>query len=543
MNVRWLGRWAALALVIAGALVWAPGAPRAASTEALAERIAQSLVGLRGKGSIYKTVAFSQIKAVRRSDVDVAELMDYSTTKILQTVLELDVVNRAQLQRILKEQEFQLSDVVSADEYKRLGKLAGVDLFIYGNLYESTLVLKAIDVQNSSIAWADVFPLDESLSRRTAIVSRLGEGMVANMKDDPRLQRAGIKTVSFWDFNSSTDITADEVIDILTVLITRDGSFKVVDRQNLRLILGEQALNQEVYFDQERAAKLGGLFGVQAFVNGTLKLDDGKVVADFKMTDIHTGKFVWAAILRIDQRGADEQIGGTDGAGTASQPPPGMAHVADGAFVQGTNGTPIEARPALRVTLNAFFIDVREVSNQEYVKFVTERKHRAPVGWINNQYPAGTGDLPVVGVSWDDARDYCRFVGKRLPTEAEWEKSARGTGGQSYPWSGTSFTPSYAVTRESGKKAPESVFQAGKDVSPYGVLHMAGNVREWVDDVFSAYPGGPAINAAYGKERVVRGSSWALNAQAALTYFRGSSQRNLAWPDVGFRCAKSVTGE
>jgi formylglycine-generating enzyme required for sulfatase activity len=327
------------------------------------------------------------------------------------------------------------------------------------------------------------------------------------------------------------------------VLITKDGTFKVVDRQNLRLILGEQALNQEVYFDSERTAKLGGLFGVQAFVNGSLKLDDGKVVADFKMTDIHTGKFVWAAILRVDQRGADEQIGGADGSGKPGEAPPGMVLIAAGAFIQGTNGTPVEARPPLRVTLNAYLIDQREVSNQEYLKFVTERKHRAPVGWINNQYPAGAADLPVVGVSWDDARDYCRFVGKRLPTEAEWEKAARGTGGQTYPWSGTSFVPSYAVTRESGKKQPESVFQSAKDVSPYGLLHMAGNVREWVDDVFKPYPGGAATNAAYNKERVVRGSSWALGAQAAVTYFRGSSQRNLAWPDVGFRCAQSAGGE
>jgi formylglycine-generating enzyme required for sulfatase activity len=543
MSVCGFKRWSAAALLIAGAVLWAQPPAEAASTEAIAERIAQSLINLRGKGSIYKTVAFSQIRTVRRSDIDVSELMDYATTKILQTVLELDVVNRAQLQRILKEQEFQLSDVVSADEYKRLGQLAGVDLFIYGNLYESTLVLKAIDVQNSSIAWAEIFPLDDNLSRRTAIVSRLGEGMVANMKEDTRLNRAGIKTVSFWDFDSNTDITADEVIDILTVLITRDGSFKVVDRQNLRLILGEQSLNQEVYFDQERTARLGGLFGVQAFVNGTLKLDDGKVVADFKMTDIHTGKFVWAAILRIDQRGADEQIGGTDAAGSPDAAPQGMVLVGEGVFIQGTNGSPVEARPALRVTLNAFYIDRHEISNREYAEFVEQRKHRAPPRWTNNQYEPGTGDLPVVLVSWDDARDYCRFVGKRLPTEAEWEKAARGTGGQSYPWSGSSFVAAYAVTRESGKKAPESVFQGGKDVSPYGVLHMAGNVREWVDDVFKPYPGGVGTNAAYNKERVVRGGSYAQTGQTASTFFRGSSKRNVAWPDLGFRCVKSVTGE
>ena len=524
-------------------LLLAASPARAANTEELAERVALSMVNLRGKGSLYKTIAFSQIKAVRRSDIDVGELVDYATTKILQTVRELDVVNRSQLSRILKEQEFQLSDVVSADDYKRLGKLAGVDLFVYGNLYDSLLVLKAIDVQNSSIAWADAIPLDGQLSRRTAIVSRLGEGMVASMREDSRLQRAEIKTVSFWDFNSTTDISADEVIDILTVLITKDGSFKVVDRQNLKLILGEQALNQEATFDKDQAAKLGGLFGVQAFINGSLKLDNGQLVSDFKMTDIHTGKFVWAAILRMDQRGVDEQIGAPHPGGKTPDAPPGMALVGDGAFIMGTNGMPVEARPPLRVSLNAYFIDLTEVSNRDYQEFVTKRGHRAPVGWINNQFPAGAGDLPVVGVNWDDARDFCRFVGKRLPTESEWEKAARGTGGQTYPWGGAAFSAANAVTRESGKKGPESVFQTAKDVSPYGLKHMAGNVREWVDDVFQAYPGGTAANAAFGKERVLRGSSWAQSAQMATTFYRGSSQRNLAWPDVGFRCASSVKPE
>jgi formylglycine-generating enzyme required for sulfatase activity len=429
---------------------------------------------------------------------------------------------------------------VSADEYKRLGKLAGVDLFIYGNLYENVLVLKAIDVQTSAIAWADAIPLDDPPSRRTLLVSRLGEGMVASMREDSRLQRAEIKTLSFWDFESSADISADEVIDILTVLITKDGTFKVVDRQNLRLILGEQALTQEAYFDPAQAAKLGGLFGVQAFINGSLKLDDGQLVSDFKMTDIHTGKFVWAAILRMDQRGADGQIGAGRPGAKAPEAPPGMALVAEGAFVMGTQGAPADARPALRVNLSAYFIDLTEVSNRRYLEFVTTMKHRAPVGWVNNQFPAGAGDLPVVGVSWDDARDYCRFVGKRLPTEAEWEKAARGTGGQTYPWSGTAFSPAYALTRESGRKVPDSVHQTSKDISPYGLKHMAGNVREWVEDVFQPYPGSNAVNPAFGKERVVRGSSWALGAQQAAAYFRGSSARNLAWPDVGFRCATSV---
>ena len=519
-----------------------PVSAAAANTEQIAQRIAESLIALPGKGTRYKTIAFSHIRTISPADLDLDELIDYATTKILQTVLELDVINRAQLKRILKEQKFQLSDIVSADEYKELGQLAGIDLFIYGNLYTNALILKAIDVQNSTIAWAEFIPLEGAPEQWVSSIRRLGTGIVQSMKTDRRLKRANIKTVSFWDFKSTTGITEEEVVDILTVYLTKDGSFKVVDRNNLKLILGEQALNQAVFFDEQSAAELGGLFGVQAFINGNLKQDGRQIVADFKMTDIYTGKFVWAAIIKIDEDTVDGDAKEERGqAGRQPKAARGMALVSAGVFVQGTNGTPVDARPAHQVKLPAFHIDIAEVSNRDYNRFVEKRNHRTPVGWIGRRYPAGSADLPVTGVSWDDARDYCRFLGKRLPSESEWEKAARGTGGQIYPWEGINFVPGYTVTRESGRKGPAQVHAAGKDISPYGIKHMAGNVREWVNDVLKPYAGGISTNPKFHKERVLRGSSWAQNARAAATFFRGSSERNLAWPDVSFRCAKSAS--
>lgn len=507
-----------------------------ADTESLAGRIAESLVSLEGKGSRYKTIAFSQIRKSDAAALDLNELVDYATTRILQTVLELDVVNRAQMQRILKEQQFQLSDIVSADEYKQLGRLTGVDLFIYGTLYSDHLVLKAIDVQTSAIAWADAFALGDPATARREFLVQLGEGIVASMKDNPRVERARIETVSFWGFKTPPDLSEEEMVDFLTVAITQDGTFAVVDRDQLKLVLGEQALSREVYFDEESAKELGGIYGVQAFIHGNVRESNGQLVADFKMTDITTGKFVWAAILRYDESAA-----GRDGRQPGRQvapAPSGTVLVAGGPFVQGTDGSPAEARPAHRANVSGFFIDTTEVSNQEYLAFV-KQGHRAPVSWQGDRFAGGAGSLPVVGVTWDDARDYCRFVGKRLPSEAEWEKAARGTDGQTYPW-GKVFVPGYTVIRESGRKGPVPVQEAGKDVSPYGVKHMAGNVREWVRDVFQPYSGSSASNPAFGKERVVRGGSWAKTSREARTFHRGSSKRNLAWPDVGFRCAKSA---
>ena len=200
--------WAAFALPLAAAT---------ADTEKIAQQIADSLVALRGKGSRYKTIAFSQIKSSGPSDIDLIELVDYTTTKILQTVLELDVVNRSQLQRILREQKFQLSEIVSADQYKELGKLAGVDLFIYGNLYGNILVLKAIDVQNSVIAWAELIAFDDRAKADLAPIDKIGADIVSSMRDNPRLKRAKVRKISFWNIKTSTRLSEEELIDYLTV--------------------------------------------------------------------------------------------------------------------------------------------------------------------------------------------------------------------------------------------------------------------------------------------------------------------------------------
>jgi iron(II)-dependent oxidoreductase len=191
------------------------------------------------------------------------------------------------------------------------------------------------------------------------------------------------------------------------------------------------------------------------------------------------------------------------------------------------------------VFLDAFYIDKCEVTNTQYKKFMEATGHQAPYYWNDEKY--NQPNQPVVGITWHDAVAYTKWAGKRLPTEAEWEKAARGTDGRIYPWGnewdsskGNSFTggDGYQYT------APVGSFSNG--ASPYGVLDMAGNVWEWVADwYFEDYysrsskrnPQGPAS----GSWRVLRGGSWynlLVNLRAA--------DRNWNLPDfkndgLGFR--------
>ena len=388
--------------------------------------------------------------------------------------------------------------------------------------------------------WADLFPLTERPSDAGYLTS-LGKGTVASLeKDRDRLKKARIRLVSFWDFDTNNTFTPKSVMDYLSVALTKEGELRVVDRENIRLIAKEQQLNQAVFIDEQKAKRLGELYGVDAFIYGGIKRrSDGTYLASLKMMNIFNGVIEWADLIPMHEMPLTAAMSGESGA-DGVKAPPGMVYVPEGAFVMGSNDGQGLAAPQHRVKLYGYFIDVSEVSNSEYERFVKARRHRAPVGWKNNTFPPNSGSLPVVGVTWEDAKRYCQFVGKRLPSEEEWEKAARGANGVTYPWGSDTFSPGFTVTRESGRKVPVPVFQEVRDTSPYGVRNLSGNVREWVADALQPYRGSSGMSdPRFGKERVVRGGSWATTYETAAAYYRGSSNPSLAWQDIGFRCARS----
>ncbi|MBI5755421.1 MAG: SUMF1/EgtB/PvdO family nonheme iron enzyme [Nitrospirae bacterium] len=222
-----------------------------------------------------------------------------------------------------------------------------------------------------------------------------------------------------------------------------------------------------------------------------------------------------------------------------------MTYIPAGEFTMGTNEWWPKCQPEHKRVLNAFLIDKFEVTNKRYKRFVETTKRKAPDDWPNGEFPEDRTIHPVVFVNWYDAGDFCKWEGKRLPTEAEWEKAARGTDKRIFPW-GNEFDAKKGNMPQFGKKdtMPVGSFENGK--SPYGVYDMAGNVWEWTSDWFKPYPGNTHPDENYGeKYKVVRGGSWydctyykcGISAPAYnRIFFNPLTQNN----NFGFRCARDA---
>ena len=292
----------------------------------------------------------------------------------------------------------------------------------------------------------------------------------------------------------------------------------------------------------------------------------------------------------------------------AEDGPQDMVLIPAGPFIMGSNendeqqrrsnefgfGKPMfmDEHPQHTVELPAFYIDRDEVTFAAYRNFIITMNYQVPASFVDSGYllsPQIMGyasddklrqlavdtfnidrdtramtrkqlmqvieaqrsrldQLPINRVSWYDADAYCRWAGKRLPHESEWEKAARGADGRVYPW-GDDWSPAKAntgttVSDDEPGVRPVGSFPAG--ASPYGVNDMAGNVMEWVADWYQPYPDSDYVSRDFGQQyRVVRGGSWGGIGHYAISHFYRTAYRfylrpETAYGDLGFRCARDV---
>lgn len=220
-----------------------------------------------------------------------------------------------------------------------------------------------------------------------------------------------------------------------------------------------------------------------------------------------------------------------------------MVLIPAGEFVMGADEDSTDHGPAHRVVLSGYYIDRHEVTNARYAEFCEATGRALPMFWGMDAFRSGPAfpDHPVVGVSWNDAVAYARWRGKRLPSEAEWERAARGGREGAAFAHGDTLTPEDANHARSAHGGPVAV--GSYPANGYGLFDMTGNVCEWVADRYAADsyatgggrdPAGPA----HGRFRVIRGGGWHSGPSCCQVHYRNALPSNWLDFNVGFRCAK-----
>lgn len=228
-----------------------------------------------------------------------------------------------------------------------------------------------------------------------------------------------------------------------------------------------------------------------------------------------------------------------------------MILIPAGKFLRGSNNRLPDEGPQYVAETKAFWIDKYEVTNLQYKQFIDATGRKSPSHFRSRTYPPGKVDHPVVFVSWYDAHDYCQWAGKRLPTDIEWEKAARGADDdRDYPWGDTfdvdrlNSPVRWKSLGIQGDTTPAGSFEGGK--SPYGLYDMSGNVWEWTDSWYVQYPGNTWPSENYGEMyKELKGGSWwdcsyYQCGVSAPVFNRSYFKQNVKNSSFGFRCAKDA---
>ena len=395
-----------------------------------------------------------------------------------------------------------------------------------------------------------------------------------------------IAVMPFRDLNGNLNQYGLFLAEELTTLIFLEKEFEVVERQLLDQVLKELALGETALIPDEEAKKIGKMLGVDAILTGTIT-DAGDVVyINARLIGTETGKIFAVARTKLKKDArikkllqtvpAKEMHEPTTPTKTTTPPPEttpvreessrpsdideelddsnNMALVPTGEFWMGTYYGYQECnrvqkkckkewfddeKPLHKVYLEAYYIDKNEVTNQNYKECVNAG------ACTPNSFHAGFTDAkqPVVGVTWYQADTYCKWKGKRLPTEAEWEKAARGTDKRLFPWGGkvNCRLANYSYCGRN-RTVEINFFKSAK--SPYGVMDMCGNAREWVGDWYDSdyYSKNPSYNPqgpSNGKYKVLRGGAYNNPPAFIRTSARTKRVPDGEWDTTGFRCAKT----
>jgi len=224
-----------------------------------------------------------------------------------------------------------------------------------------------------------------------------------------------------------------------------------------------------------------------------------------------------------------------------------MVLIPAGEFEMGSNSGSSDEKPVHTVYVDAFYMDVHEVTVGQYKKFINETGHSAP-NWSSVSNYSPTDNHPIIYVSWNDAQAYCTWVGKRLPTEAEWEKAARGgLVGKSYPWgdekpnAGGTYRCNYGPGDNDADGYEYTAPVGSFDPNGYGLYDMAGNVWEWCSDwydsnYYSVSPSQNPTGPVSGTYQVIRGGSWGSYNCYLHCAFRNYYSPPYTNNHIGFRC-------
>jgi formylglycine-generating enzyme required for sulfatase activity len=231
-----------------------------------------------------------------------------------------------------------------------------------------------------------------------------------------------------------------------------------------------------------------------------------------------------------------------------------MCLVPAGQFTMGSENGDDDERPVHTVYLDAFYMDKYEVTNARYAACVADGACTPPhemSSFTRSSYYGNPqyADYPVINVDWYQAQAYCAWRGARLPTEAEWEKAARGTDGRTYPWGNNAPTCSLANFDPArgnscvGDTSAVGSYPAG--ASPYGIYDLAGNVWEWVADWYDEnyYAVSPSRNPtgpSSGSYRALRGGSWNSSEDFVRASYRNGNVPDSWYNNIGFRCTRSL---